>query len=120
MNSSNNLHKFAVTALLTATALIVCSNGVFAAETMIYGRVSTSLRVTKADGEPTKVDMNNEGSRWGLRTEEHINPDLSAKIWLESGFNSDDGGLSGTGGGNLDKMIFDRHAVLSLASKKMG
>ena len=120
MNSSNNLHKFAVTALLTATALIVCSNGVFAAETMIYGRVSTSLRVTKADGEPTKVDMNNEGSRWGLRTEEHINPDLSAKIWLESGFNSDDGGLSGTGGGNLDKMIFDRHAVLSLASKKWG
>lgn len=65
MNSSNNLHKFAVIALLTATALIVCSNGVFAAETMIYGRVSTSLRVTKADGEPTKVDMSMKGHAGG-------------------------------------------------------
>lgn len=91
-----------------------------AADVKLYGRVSTSLRFTKADGENTAVDMNNEGSRWGFQIHEQITPDLAAKAWLESGFNSDDGGLSNSGRSNLNDTLFDRHAVASLESKTYG
>ncbi len=104
--------------ILGAAAGVLGTQAVQAADVSLYGRVSTSIRMTKADGQNAAVDMNNEGSRWGIRLQENINSDLSAKVWLESGFNSDTGGLSNSGG--VKNTLFDRHAVLSLASKTYG
>lgn len=91
-----------------------------AADVQLYGRLSTSLRMTNVEGGDTSVDMNNEGSRWGLNITETVSPDLSAKAYLEGGFNSDDGGFSNSGRSNLDTTLFDRHAVLALHSKTYG
>lgn len=108
-----------ICALILGAALL-CAQAASAADVKLYGRVSTSIRVTKAESQNAAVDMNNEGSRWGLQIHESITPDLSAKAWLESGFNADDGSLSNSSSGNLNDMLFDRHAVVSLESKTYG
>lgn len=90
-----------------------------ATDVKLYGRISTSLHYTKIDGGDSILKMNNEGSRFGLNIKEEINSDLSIRAYLENGFNSDDGGLSNSGGLKT-ATLFDRHAVLAVLSEEYG
>lgn len=108
--------------LLAAALLTALSTGLAsAANVELYGKVETSMRYMHiSEGSVNKFEMLNEGSRWGLNIKEDLGDGLSVKGYLESGFNSDDGALTNTGGGSSSAMLFDRRAVLALRSETMG
>lgn len=109
------------TMLAAAVAASLCAAGAAqAASTEIYGKVETLLRYVHTNGGADSLVLENGGSRWGMRIREDLQPGLSVRGYLEGGFNSDDGGLTNTGGGNSSSMIFDRRAILAIRSDTYG
>lgn len=96
------------------------SFGASAADVSIYGKVNTALYWQDWSGANPSFSMINEGSRFGFNIREELTNDLSVKGYLENGFNSDDGGLTNTSGGNTGSTLFDRRAILALHSKTWG
>ncbi|WP_417201647.1 porin [Sutterella wadsworthensis] len=102
---------------LASALLVLCGvlpQSVSAAQTEVYGKLETSIRYMHVNGSGNKLEMLNEGSRWGLKIKEDLSNELSVRGYLESGFNSDDGGLSTT------NTLFDRRSILALNSKTFG
>ncbi|MDZ5456587.1 porin [Azohydromonas lata] len=82
---------------LIAAAAVLAAGGAFAQSSVqIYGRVNTSVERQKAGDVSTTV-MQNNASRWGLRGSEDLGGGLKGLFVLESGFNSDTGGLTQAG-----------------------
>ena len=104
---------------LASALLVLCGvlpQSVSAAQTEVYGKLETSIRYLHVNGSDSgnKLEMLNEGSRWGLKIKEDLSSELSVRGYLESGFNSDDGALSTT------NTLFDRRSILALNSKTFG
>lgn len=91
-----------------------------AADVVLYGKVNTALYFQDWSGAQSSFSMINEGSRFGLNIREKLTDDLSVKGYLENGFNSDDGALTNTGGGNTGSTLFDRRSILALHSARWG
>lgn len=107
--------------LLTAAALSAATLSAAAADVQLYGRIETALFFQKVESEDnSKLQLENGASRLGLIIREDISSDLSARGYLETGFNSDDGGLTNTSGGNTGTMLFDRRSIVALHSKTFG
>ena len=104
---------------LASALLVLCGvlpQSVSAAQTEVYGKLETSIRYMHVNGSDSgnKLEMLNEGSRWGLKIKEDLSSELSVRGYLESGFNSDDGALS------TSNTLFDRRSILALNSKTFG
>lgn len=103
---------------LTAVAAAVLFAGAAqAADIQIYGRVDAGVRYTHTHGQgddSDKIEMrhNRSTSRVGFNIVEQINPDLKAKVYLETGFASDTGAFD-----NKDNQLFQRRSILALEGK---
>ena len=103
--------------LAAAVALSLAAISVQAADVQLYGRVDEGLRYTRTHGQgddsgTLEMRHNRATSRWGLNITEQISPDLKAKVYLESGFNSDTGAFD-----NTKNQIFQRRSILALQGK---
>lgn len=107
---------FALAAVAAAAAPIVAN----AADVVLYGKVNTAFYYEDYSGASPAVSMLNEGSRFGFLINEDLTNDVSVKAYLENGFNSDDGALTNTSGGNTGATLFDRRSILALSSKTWG
>ncbi len=110
-----NTRKLAAAAVLMAAAF-----SVQAASVTVYGKVDTALHIQKNRGQNAQLTMMNEGSRFGFNIREDLTEDVSIKGYLENGFDSDTGALTGTGGGNTGATLFDRRSILAVSSKTYG
>ena len=104
---------------LTALAVVLpCTTS--AADLVLYGKVNTALYYQDWSGAKSSFSMLNEGSRFGMIITEKLTDDISVKGYLENGFNSDDGALTNTSGGNTGSTLFDRRSILAVHSKTWG
>ncbi len=88
-----------------------------AADVTLYGIIDTVLGYTNKDvghgDDVSTFDMRtgqNSASRFGIKGEEDLGNGLKVGFSLENGFNSDDGALT------TDGRLFDREALLYVAS----
>ena len=88
-----------------------------AADVTLYGIIDTGLGYTNKDvghgDDVSTFDMRtgqNSASRFGIKGEEDLGNGLKVGFSLENGFNSDDGALT------TDGRLFDREALLYVAS----
>ncbi|GAA4338915.1 porin [Pigmentiphaga soli] len=107
---------------LLAAALLAGFAGAAQAQSSVtlYGVVDGGFNYRKTDGNSTKgIDSGLLGqSRFGFRGQEDLGSGLKAIFLLESGFNSDDGGLATYG--NASTKIFGRAAYVGLESATAG
>ena len=75
----------------------------------IYGRVNTSVESQKTTGVERTVVLQNNSSRWGLKGSEDLGSGMKAFLFLESGFGSDTGQLTGGGG------LFNRESFAGIS-----
>ncbi len=75
----------------------------------IYGRVNTSVESQKTTGVERTVVLQNNSSRWGLKGSEDLGSGMKAFLFLESGFASDTGQLTGGGG------LFNRESFAGIS-----
>ncbi len=106
--------------LALAAALVAAAFSVEAASVTIYGKLDTALHIQKNRGQNAQLTMMNEGSRFGFNIREDLTDDVAIKGYLENGFDSDTGALTGTGGGNTGTTLFDRRSILAVSSKTYG
>ncbi len=92
--------------LIAAAAVLAAGTAFAQSSVTLYGRVNTSVEYQKASSG-NKTVLENNASRWGIRGTEDIGGGLKGLFVLESGFNSDNGGLTRSG-------LFDREAWVGL------
>lgn len=104
-------------ALLSTLAAVGAAQAI---DVKIYGQANGSLYYidTKAGG--SSLSMQNESSRVGLTITEALNPGTSINVYLETGFNLDNGALTNNGGNNVGNTLFDRRAILSVKDVDWG
>ncbi|WP_443743675.1 porin [Sutterella sp.] len=102
------------TACLIAVLFAAALQNAAAADVEVYGKLETSMRYLHVNGAGDKLEMLNEGSRWGFKINENLGEGLSVRGYLEGGFNSDDGALTTSG------TLFDRRSILALRSSAWG
>lgn len=101
-------------------AALTLAGSASAADVSIYGQANVSLYYQKSRSGSASVAMQNEASRIGLTAREAVNSDLSALVYLETGYGLDDGTLTNNGRNNTGTTLFDRRAILALRSNAWG
>ena len=69
---------------LASALLVLCGvlpQSVSAAQTEVYGKLETSIRYMHVNGSDSgnKLEMLNEGSRWGLKIKEDLSNELPVR-----------------------------------------
>ncbi|GAC1325158.1 MAG: porin [Collimonas sp.] len=100
--------------LLLAAAGLVGGNAMAQTNVTIYGIVDTSIRYLSSDnaaGQKNFIVTNGaiSNSRLGFKGSEDLGGGLKAIFRLESGFNSDTGGMASPG------VLFNRHSYVGLS-----